>query len=256
MLARRRNADGDEDAYLLLLDALLNFSVEYLPEKRGGKMDAPLVVTVVLNPAEVDDEIFEMEYDSHYSLDFYKATLERKDATEAPVHIIGEIINTPDQFRELKYSIETSRYDAGPEHTAYSRLNNMVEKIETQLEIQSKIAAVDNRDAAERVLVYHFLKDIMGNSRAFGRQEFRCVKCNTKYRRPPLKGVCTKCGGKLVLTVSRGSVEKYLDVSKRVVEKYGLTEYVKQRLQILETEIKSVFESEGKQQKTIADFFG
>ncbi len=256
MLARRRNADGDEDAYLLLLDALLNFSVEYLPEKRGGKMDAPLVVTVVLNPAEVDDEIFEMEYDSHYSLDFYKATLERKDAAEAPVHIIGEIINTPDQFRELKYSIETSRYDAGPEHTAYSRLNNMVEKIETQLDVQSKIAAVDNRDAAERVLVYHFLKDIMGNSRAFGRQEFRCVKCNTKYRRPPLKGVCTKCGGKLVLTVSRGSVEKYLDVSKRVVEKYGLTDYVKQRLQILETEIKSVFESEGKQQKTIADFFG
>ncbi|HIQ10144.1 MAG TPA: DNA polymerase II large subunit, partial [Euryarchaeota archaeon] len=256
MLARRRNADGDEDAYILLLDALLNFSVEYLPEKRGGKMDAPLVVTVVINPTEVDDEIFEMEYDARYPLDFYTATLERRDAWEVDLPIIEKIVGTPDQFREFIFSHHTSRFDAGPEHTAYSRLNNMVEKIETQLEVQSKIAAVDNADAAERVLVYHFLKDIMGNARAFGRQEFRCVKCNAKYRRVPLKGVCRKCGGRLVLTVSRGSVEKYLDVSKRVVERYGLTEYTKQRLLILEREIKSVFESEGKEQKTLADFWG
>ncbi|OQX76697.1 MAG: hypothetical protein B6D61_08385, partial [Bacteroidetes bacterium 4484_249] len=34
--------DGDEDAVMLLLDALLDFSVSFLPEKRGGKMDAPL----------------------------------------------------------------------------------------------------------------------------------------------------------------------------------------------------------------------
>ncbi len=40
--AKRRNCDGDEDAVMLLLDALLNFSKYYLPEKRGGKMDAPL----------------------------------------------------------------------------------------------------------------------------------------------------------------------------------------------------------------------
>ncbi|MDN5358770.1 MAG: polymerase large subunit [Candidatus Diapherotrites archaeon] len=255
MLARRRNADGDEDAYILLLDALLNFSVEYLPEKRGGKMDAPLVVTVALNPTEVDDEIFEMEYDARYPLKFYEAAVSRKDAAEVDLPIIGKIVGTPDQFREIVYSHETSRFDAGPEHTAYSRLNNMIEKIETQLEVQSKIAAVDNADAAERVLVYHFLKDIMGNARAFGRQEFRCVKCNTKYRRVPLKGVCRKCGGRLVLTVSRGSVEKYLDVSKHVVERYGLTDYTRQRLLILEREIKSVFESEGKEQKTLADFW-
>ncbi len=255
MLARRRNADGDEDAYLLLLDALLNFSVEYLPEKRGGKMDAPLVVTVILNPTEVDDEIFEMEYDARYPLEFYEATIQRKDAGEVDLPIIEKIVGTPDQFREFVYSHHTSRFDAGPEHTAYSRLNNMIEKIETQLEVQSKIAAVDNADAAERVLVYHFLKDIMGNARAFGRQEFRCVKCNAKYRRVPLKGVCRRCGGRLVLTVSRGSVEKYLEVSKHVVERYGLTEYTKQRLIILEKEIKSVFESEGKEQKTLADFW-
>ncbi|MCK5309400.1 MAG: DNA polymerase II large subunit, partial [Thermoplasmata archaeon] len=33
--AKRRNCDGDEDCFMLLMDGLLNFSVSYLPEKRG-----------------------------------------------------------------------------------------------------------------------------------------------------------------------------------------------------------------------------
>ena len=49
--AKRRNCDGDEDCVMLLMDALLNFSMSYLPEKRGGKMDACLVMTTLLNPA-------------------------------------------------------------------------------------------------------------------------------------------------------------------------------------------------------------
>ncbi len=255
MMARRRNADGDEDGVMMLLDALLNFSVHYLPEKRGGKMDAPIAATVIVNPAEIDDEIFEMEQVPDYPLEFYYATLERKDASEVNIPTIGEIIDTPDQFNEIGFSHHTSRFDAGPEHTRYSKMKSMIDKIVTQLELQSKIVAVDNADAAERVLSYHFLRDIVGNARAFGRQVFRCVKCNAKYRRIPLVGVCPRCGGKLVLTVSRGSVEKYLEVSKEVVERYGLSDYLRQRVKIIEMEIKSVFESEGVQQKTLADFF-
>ncbi|HSR11438.1 MAG TPA: solute carrier family 23 protein, partial [Thermodesulfobacteriota bacterium] len=34
--AKRRNADGDEDSVMLLLDGLLNFSRAYLPDSRGG----------------------------------------------------------------------------------------------------------------------------------------------------------------------------------------------------------------------------
>jgi hypothetical protein len=48
--------DGDEDCVMLLMDSLLNFSMSYLPQRRGGKMDAPLVMTTRLNPAEVDKE--------------------------------------------------------------------------------------------------------------------------------------------------------------------------------------------------------
>ncbi|MDD5340502.1 MAG: DNA polymerase II large subunit, partial [Candidatus ainarchaeum sp.] len=48
--------DGDEDCVMLLMDALLNFSRKYLDEKRGGTMDAPLVLSMDINPKEVDDE--------------------------------------------------------------------------------------------------------------------------------------------------------------------------------------------------------
>ncbi|HKW43672.1 MAG TPA: DNA polymerase II large subunit, partial [Thermoplasmata archaeon] len=48
--ARRRNCDGDEDSVILLLDCLLNFSRSFLPDKRGGLMDAPLVLTTRIDP--------------------------------------------------------------------------------------------------------------------------------------------------------------------------------------------------------------
>ena len=52
--AKRRNCDGDEDSIMMLMDGLLNFSKEILPAGRGGRMDAPLVLTTRLNPMEID----------------------------------------------------------------------------------------------------------------------------------------------------------------------------------------------------------
>ena len=54
--AKRRNCDGDEDALILLLDCLLNFSRELLPSNRGGRMDAPLTLSTRLTPEELDKE--------------------------------------------------------------------------------------------------------------------------------------------------------------------------------------------------------
>ncbi|MCK5344818.1 MAG: DNA polymerase II large subunit, partial [Candidatus Heimdallarchaeota archaeon] len=48
--AKRRNCDGDEDGIMLLMECLLNFSRYYLPSSLGGKMDAPLVVSLLLDP--------------------------------------------------------------------------------------------------------------------------------------------------------------------------------------------------------------
>ncbi len=71
--AKRRNCDGDEDCVMLLMDALLNFSRKFLDEKRGGTMDAPLVLSIEINPKEVDDEAHNIEFVSRYPLEFYEA---------------------------------------------------------------------------------------------------------------------------------------------------------------------------------------
>lgn len=60
---------------MLLMDALINFSMSYLPAKRGGKMDACLVMTTILNPAEVDKEAHNLDLTPVYPLEFYEATL-------------------------------------------------------------------------------------------------------------------------------------------------------------------------------------
>ena len=48
--AKRRDCDGDADSLMLLIDIFLNFSYEYLPNKIGGLMDAPLLIQPVVLP--------------------------------------------------------------------------------------------------------------------------------------------------------------------------------------------------------------
>lgn len=75
-----------------------------------------------------------------------------------------------------------------------------------------------------------------------------------KYRRIPLSGKCTKCGGKLILTINKGGVEKYLKLSQNIAERYDLPHYLKQRLSLLEKEIKTMFEDETQKQFNLAEF--
>jgi DNA polymerase II large subunit len=133
----------------------------------------------------------------------------------------------------------------------------MFEKVQHQLALAGKIRAVDERDVARRVIESHFLPDLAGNLRAFSKQTVRCVSCNAKYMRVPLSGNCRKCGGgKLMLTVSRGSVEKYLQVTKDLIEQYNLDNYLRQRIDILEMSISSVFDNDGVKQVSLSDFLG
>ena len=98
------------------------------------------------------------------------------------------------------------------------------------------------------------MRDIRGNLRKFSMQQFRCSKCNEKFRRPPLMGKCTKCGGKLLLTINKGGIKKYLEMSMGLVEKYSLPDYLRQRLLLLQKDIDSVFEDEQQKQVGLGDF--
>jgi DNA polymerase II large subunit len=54
--------------------------------------------------------------------------------------------------------------------------------------------------------------------------------------------------------VHEGSVRKYLEVSIKVAEEYGVSSYTKQRLQLLKMEIDSLFKNEKARQTGLADF--
>lgn len=254
--AKRRNCDGDEDCVMLLMDALLNFSMSYLPERRGGKMDAPLVMTTRLNPAEVDKEAHNLDLTAVYPLEFYEATLQGSSPKdlEAKFDLVSKRLGSDAQYEGFRFSHDTTDIAAGPRNSAYKTLETMIDKMDAQLELARLIRAVDARDVAERVINSHFLPDLIGNLHAFSKQKVRCVKCGAKYRRPPLKEGCPKCGGKIILTVHEGSVRKYLEVSIKVAEEYGVSNYTKQRLELLKIEIDSIFQNDKSKQTGLADF--
>ena len=255
--SKRRNCDGDEDCVMLLLDGMLNFSREYLPDKRGGQMDAPLVLTIRIDPNEIDKEAHNIDMCSRYPLEFYLATEEYKNPAELSklMDLVSGRLKTPNQYENFMFTHDTTDIARGPAFSAYKTLETMMDKMEAQLQLAEKIRAVDEADVAELVLKSHFLPDIMGNLRAFSRQTFRCIKCEAKYRRPPLTGTCQKCGGgNIILTVHEGAVRKYVEVSKEVAIKYGVSEYTRERIDLLEQDIIQTFENHKIKKTSLTDF--
>ena len=254
--SKRRNCDGDEDCIMLLLDGMLNFSREYLPDKRGGQMDAPLVLTIRIDPNEIDKEAHNIDMCARYPHEFYLAAEDYKNPGEISdiMDLVSVRLKTPDQYENFMFTHNTTDIASGPDFSAYKTLETMSEKMEAQLALAQKIRAVDAADVAELVLRTHFLPDITGNLRAFSKQTVRCTKCETKYRRPPLSGSCPKCGGNVILTVHEGAVRKYVDVSKQIAEKYNVSTYTKERIELLEQDIIKTFENHRIKKKQLTDF--
>ncbi|MWV63598.1 DNA-directed DNA polymerase II large subunit [Halorubrum sp. JWXQ-INN 858] len=248
--------DGDEDCVMLLMDGLLNFSKTFLPNQRGGKMDAPLVMSSRIDPSEIDDEAHNMDIVRRYPLEFYEATLEMADpgVVEDVIQLGEDTLGTDEEYRGFDHTHDTTDIAMGPDLSAYKTLGSMMDKMDAQLELSRKIRAVDETDVAERVIEYHFLPDLIGNLRAFSRQETRCLDCGEKYRRVPLTGDCRECGGRVNLTVHEGSVNKYMDTAIEVAERFDCRPYTKQRLYVLEDALESVFEDDTNKQSGIADF--
>ncbi len=248
--------DGDEDGLMLLMDALLNFSHEYIPDKRGGKMDLPLILTTRLDPSEVDKEAHNVDCLYRYPLEFYEATLrhEHPKEWEDKMDVVSKRLGTPLQYEQFGFTHDTTDIALAPIMSRYKTLNSMMDKMNAQLNLAAKIRAVDEADVAYKVIERHFLPDILGNLRAFSKQSVRCPSCNITYRRIPLNGVCRKCGGKLSLTVHEKSVKKYLSISKEVADRYHIPSYAHQRIRLVEKNIDSLFMSDKIRKTKITDF--
>lgn len=256
--AKRRNADGDEDCVMLLLDGLLNFSRAYLPSNRGGLMDAPLTLTMRLDPSEVDKEAHNVDCMFDYPLEFYEATMKHpvpKDV-EKLIDMVAKRLGTPAQYEGFGFTHDTTDIAEGPELSAYKTIGSMMDKMTAQLELAARLRGVDAPDVAARVIGSHFLPDMMGNLKAFSKQSMRCTKCNTKYRRVPLTGKCRKCSNpNLTMTVHEGSVKKYLEVSKEICVRFEVSNYVQQRIEHISDSIDSVFQNDRVKKAKLSDFF-
>lgn len=254
--AKRRDCDGDEDALMLALDTLLNFSRVFLPAQIGGIMDAPLLLIPTVNPREVQRQAHDFDVAGAYSLEFYQKTLERAEAKHVSqlIDLIEYRLGTEAQFEGFRFTVPVSNINMGNEESAYKRFKTMVEKLNGQLALAEKIEAVDARKVALKVLVKHFIRDISGNLRAFSMQGFRCKACNKRFRRLPLRGKCPICGGELTLTVYRGGIEKYLEAAEHIIRKYNLPRYYSQRIMLVREEINSLFEGKKPKQISLTDF--
>ncbi len=254
--AKRRDCDGDEDAIMLALDILLNFSRKYLPAQIGGIMDAPLLLIPFVNTKEVQRQAHDLDVDNEYSLEFYEKTLEKAEAKKVSfmIDIVSHRLGTEAQFEGFKFTTPVSNINLGNSKSAYRQFKSMVEKLNMQLELGEKIDAVDVRHVALKVLTTHFIRDIAGNMRAFSTQAFRCKSCNKRFRRLPLRGKCPFCGGSLTLTVYRGGIEKYLNAAQELIDKYELPAYYAQRITLIKDEIESMFDNKKPKQVSLTDF--
>jgi DNA polymerase II large subunit len=255
--AKRRDCDGDGDSLLLLVDALLNFSLQYVPAQIGGYMDTPLLIQPVILPSEVDEQAHKFDIASSYPLEFYEKTLGAPPAASvAPlIERIGSRLESDTQFYNYGFTHPTNSITIKRARGSYSTLRSLNEKISKQIEVASLIEAVSTREVVESIIKTHLIRDIMGNAKKYATQAFKCKGCGLTLRRPPLSSKCPSCGGEIRATLTRASVEKYLYIAQRLAREYDVDSYLKSRLDMLQRELDQLFQGPRKaDQLELTDF--
>lgn len=251
-----RNCDGDEDSVMLLMDGLINFSRKYLPSQRGkNMMDAPIVMSTVIDPEEIDDEAHNVDIVENYPLEFFEMTMHSVDPDIADIGIAEDDLDEPVGFRS---SLDVSDINEGPPNTAYKDVDGMQDATNMQMDLAEKTRGVDESNVASMVVEKHFFPDIIGNLTAFARQEFQCSN-NHMHRRAPASGRCTArdwCDAKVRPTVYEGMVDKYVDSAMDLADDYNLDRYTQQRLEALDERIEALFEDDQSEQTSLEDFMG
>ena len=246
--AKRRDCDGDGDSLLLLMDVLINFSLQYVPAQIGGYMDTPLLIQPVILPSEVDEQAHNFDITSSYPLEFYEKTQSTPAAAAlAPmIERIGSRLESDRQFYDYGYTHPTSAITIKRPRASYSTLRTLNEKISKQIEVASLVEAVSTRDVVESIIKTHLIRDIMGNAKKYATQAFKCKTCGLTLRRPPLSSKCPSCGGEIRGTLTRASVEKYLYIAQKLARDYDVDPYVRSRLDMLQRELDQLFQGQRK----------
>jgi DNA polymerase II large subunit len=260
--AVRRDCDGDEVAVMLLLDVLINFSREFLPAHRGGTQDAPLVLNARVRAREVDDQILDLEL-GEYPIELYELAEKKEHSSKVVLDNVKKRLKEgKEPMENIGFTHNTKDFNRGVVNSAYKSIPSMDEKVKRQMDLDCKLRSVDIGDVARLIIERHFIRDIKGNFNKFTQQQFRCVNCNEIYRRPPLIGKCIKmlnngqsCGGRIIFTISEGSILKYLETAMSLTRDYPVPPYIKQSLEITKAAIETMFGRDTEKQQELKKFF-
>ena len=257
--AQRRNLDGDENGIILLMDGLLNFSRSFLPNRRGTRtMDIPIVLTANLDLKQIDDEVFGVDIVKSYPKELYNLARNHLSPNKIKIKKIESKVNEKDinkKYSSYYFTHNINNFNNTIVYSSYKSIPKITEKMNQQLDIGTKIRAVNQHKVASLIIDKHFMKDIKGNLRKFGMQTFRCTNCNEKYRRPPICGKCLKCKKQSInFTISEGSIKKYIEPSQYLVDNYEVDSYLAEVLELTKLRIEGVFGKEEKE-KNLDGFF-
>ena len=222
----------------------------------------PVVVRYVLPivsvpDREVDDQILDFEFVKEYPIELYRLSEKEEHSSKVEnIPTCRDVLKKgKDPFNGLGFTHDTSNFNEGILCSSYKLLATMQEKVQHQMEFVEKLRSVYTSDIARLIIERHFIRDMRGNLRKFSMQGFRCVACNEIMRRPPLSGVCPRCRGKIIFTIHEGGIKKYLDPALALAEKYELSSYIKQSLQLTKEYIDSVFGKQLEKQEALEKWF-
>jgi DNA polymerase II large subunit len=234
-ILKTRNCNGDIDSITLLLDVLLNFSIEYIPTSRGGTMDVPVIIN--LSDKWEETSVY-ASYDSVLmNLSFYHNLIKNPLKQELLSYKMSYL--TPSL--PVSHTIDNvSRYN----FKNLFRESKIVSKIETELRILSRIRGVKEGEFVDDILVNDFLPKITTSMTRFFLQPVRCNTCNTTFRRIPLSK-CPVCHRQTIgLTLSEGWVLRYLQIVNQLKDRFNsdISEYCHSWVELVELNKRLLFD--------------
>ena len=143
LAAKHRDIEYSEGSVMLLMDALLNCSQQFLSAKLGGYRDVPLVISFRINPTDLDDKVHTMDTVTTYPREFYEATREMAGSWNADIQTVQDTLEIANQYHGFEYSHSTTSIHDGPNYSASRVPGSMKDKMDTKQELARKLRAVD-----------------------------------------------------------------------------------------------------------------
>ena len=138
-------------------------------------------------------------------------------------------------------SINTKAIIFGPQRSSYTTIKDLPLKIANQIRIADKISSIEPDFVVASVLRTHLIPDMVGNTRAYLTQGFRCKECQHNMRRVPINGKCSRCEGEIITNMFKNSVTKYLGISKKLIKEHDVGNYLTNRIEMIDQEMHDTF---------------